>query len=140
MLSRTLGSSRRFNAVAALANGDGEFAQLLFTLLIPHADDFGRMVGDAFTVKLQVFPASARTVEDFAAALDALDAAELITVYAVERDIWLQVNKFDEHQRGLANRTASRIPSPPTTPTHRKPNKSDPSSPQVKRPPRKKTR
>lgn len=115
MLSRTLGSSRRFDALAELANGHCEFAQLLFTLLIPHTDDYGRMVGDAFTIKHQVFPTSPRPTSDFESALHALHDANLITIYENTADgcqsIWLQVNKFEEHQRGLAKRTQSRIPA-----------------------------
>lgn len=111
MLSRTLGSSRRFNALRNYP--DHEFFQLLFTLLIPHVDDFGRMSGDSFTIHLQVFPGCSRIDADFEAALQAMHEVQLVTLYVVKDDIWLQVNKFQDHQQGLANRTASKIPDPP---------------------------
>lgn len=110
MLSRTLGSSRRFNDVATVAGELTEFSQLLFTLLIPHVDDFGRMAGDAFTVRLSVFPGSSRSIQEFQEALAALHAVKLITVYEVDDGIWLQVNKFEQHQAGLHKRTKSAIP------------------------------
>lgn len=115
MLSRTLGSSRRFNALNQLENGRAEFSQLLFALLIPHTDDEGRMSGDAYTIKLTVCPGSSRSVEDVEAALRAMHAVQLITVYEAKDDIWLQVNRFETHQQGLSNRTASKIPAPKTT-------------------------
>lgn len=111
MLSRTLGSSRRFNALQNWP--DCEFYQLLFTLLVPHVDDFGRMSGDSFSMHLQVYPASRRSDADFEAALCAMHAVQLISLYVVDGDICLQVNKFHDHQQGLANRTASKIPPPP---------------------------
>lgn len=114
LLSRTLGSSRRFNAVTDDTPAMAEFAQLLFALLIPHTDDFGRMSGDPQTVKYVVFPGSPRPIADFAAALSALDRAKLVQVYAGDDDdIWLQINKFERHQPGLKQRGASKIPDPP---------------------------
>lgn len=112
MLSKSLGCSRRFNAVPALANGLAEFAQLLFMLIVSHADDFGRMTADPFSVKLTVLPASGRSTEDFVVALEALHESRLLTIYLVEDDLWLQIDKFDEHQSGLHKRTASKIPNP----------------------------
>ena len=113
MLSRTLGSSRRFNAVGDVAGDLAEFAQLLFTLLVPHTDDFGRMAGDAYTVKLTVFPGSSRKLPEFLEALRALHEVKLITVYEAEDTIWLQVSKFEPHQIGLHKRTKSLIPEWP---------------------------
>lgn len=113
ILSKSLSCSRRFNALVETQNGLAEFSQLLFALLIPHTDDFGRMPGDPFSVKMNVFPASPRTLSDFHQALRALHDSELITVYQRDTaDIWLQVNKFEDHQSGLHKRTESKIPAP----------------------------
>lgn len=113
MISRSLGTSRRFNALYTEAQDIAEFAQLIFTLLIPHVDDYGRMAGDPQTVKLAVLPGSARTLDDFTRALEALARVHLVQVYRCKTDdIWLEVNKFEEHQRGLSKRTDSRIPAP----------------------------
>lgn len=112
MLSKTLSVSRRFNAIAETAEELTEFTQLLYALLVPHTDDFGRMSGDPFSLKMTVLPASSRALGDFTAALNILHDVHLITVYEMNSDIWLQVNKFDEHQVGLHKRTESKIPSP----------------------------
>lgn len=109
MLSKSLGASRKFARCGASA---GEFPQLLFSLLIPHADDFGRMTSDAFTVKHAVFPTSPRTEDEFEAALTALEHAKLIVRYPHEEGQVLQIVKFDEHQRGLNKRTTSDFPPP----------------------------
>lgn len=115
MLSKSLGASRKF---ARCGSAAGEFPQLLFTLLVPHADDFGRMTSDAFTVKLAVFPSSARSEDEFEAALVALEHAQLIVRYPHDGGQVLQIVKFDEHQRGLHKRTKSDFPSPPAEIPH----------------------
>lgn len=112
ILSKSLSCSRRFNALVETQNGLAEFSQLLFALLIPHTDDFGRMAGDPFSVKMVVMPASPRALSDFCQAMRALHDIELITVYERDSDIWLQVNKFEDHQSGLHKRTESKIPPP----------------------------
>ena len=113
MLSKSLGCSRRFNALHDVEPGIAEFAQLLFAMLIPHVDDFGRITGDPLSIKLAVLPASGRPLADFVTALHALHTVELITVYYAKNDIWLQVSKFDDHQTGLHKRTASLVPPIP---------------------------
>lgn len=114
LLSRTLGSSRKFAAVGN-AKTIGEFTQLLYALIIPHTDDFGRLDGDAFTIKHAVFPTSSRTLEEFDTALTAMHAAGLILRYESEGMICLQVTEFERHQSNLHKRTASRFPEYPGT-------------------------
>ena len=110
MVSRALSTSRRF----ALAGKDGgEFAQLLYVLLLPHCDDFGRQSGDTFTVKHQVFPASDKDEPAFEAALAALTRHGLIQRYQVGDEWIIQVTQFEAHQVGLHKRTASRFPEFP---------------------------
>jgi hypothetical protein len=110
MLSKSLGASRKFARCGAAA---GEFPQLLFSLLVPHADDFGRMTSDAFTVKHAVFPTSPRSEDEFEAGLVALERAKLIVRYPHNDAQVLQIVKFEEHQRGLSKRTKSDFPAPP---------------------------
>lgn len=113
MLSKTISVSKRFNSLPEMAGELAEFCQLLFALIVPHVDDFGRMTADPFSVKMTVMPASSRLLPDFTAALHALHDSELLTVYrSKDGDIWLQVSKFDEHQVGLHKRTESKIPAP----------------------------
>ena len=113
LVSRTLGSSRKFAALRDRAGKLGEFAQLLFPMLVACSDDFGRMAGDAFTVKLTVFPSSPRPESDFATALKALHNVRLIHLYDADGDQVLEIVDFKEHQPGLSKRTSSKFPGPP---------------------------
>ena len=113
MISRNLGSSRKFHAVNAKCGNLGDFAQALFPLIVVNADDFGRLEGDAFTIKHKVFPVSPRTEEDFETVLQGMSAAGLIRFYEVAGDKYLQVVNFDREQPGLHKRTKSDFPDPP---------------------------
>ena len=77
-----------------------------------NADDFGRLEGDAFTVKHKVFPVSPRTEEDFETALQAMNAVSLIRFYEAGGDRYLEVVNFDREQPGLHKRTKSDYPDP----------------------------
>lgn len=113
LISRTLGSSRKFAALMSAAGKLGEFAQTLYPLLVPHTDDFGRLSGDAFTVKHAVFPTSRRREDEFEAAIQAMVATGLIVRYEAEGQQVIEVVDFKGHQPGLSKRTASRFPDPP---------------------------
>lgn len=114
LISKTLGnSSRKFVALGQTLGKLGEFGQALYPLLVANTDDFGRMDGDAFTVKYSVFSTSPRHEADFEKALAAMASVGLIARYQVEGRMFLQVNDFDAHQPGLHKRRASRFPEPP---------------------------
>jgi len=117
MLSKSLSTSWKFAVCGAsyeaAGHPHGEFPQLLFTLLVVHADDFGRLPGDAFTVKMRVLPTSPRGVDEFSEALDILAHARLIVRYLVDEQWVIQVLNFDEHQVGLHKRTRSFFPEAP---------------------------
>lgn len=114
MISKSLSTSRRFVALHDRAGAGAEFAQVLYVLLTAHADDFGRMAGDAQSVKLLAVPGSPRNFREVQEALDHLNAVGLIECYAAEDgDKFIAINKFDEHQSGLHKRTASKFPEPP---------------------------
>jgi hypothetical protein len=110
LISRTLGSSRRFSALHSTARDLAEFAQSLYPLLVACSDDFGRQSGDAFTVKHAVFPSSPRPEEDFARALQSMEAAGLIRWYAANGSQVIEIVDFEEHQPGLHKRTKSKFP------------------------------
>lgn len=110
MLSKKLSTSRKFATVGKVA---GEFPQLLYALLLPHSDDFGRQAGDAFTVKHEVFPISPRAETEFEAALVALDVHRLIQRYEANGRSVIQIVDFEPHQQGLHKRTRSEFPEPP---------------------------
>lgn len=113
MISKSLSSSQRFAALYKRAGRLAEFCQTLYPLLIAHSDDFGRLQGDPFTVKLQCLPINRRPLADFQAALEAMHDVDLIQWYEAGGNIYVQVNKFDEHQSGLHKRTKSKFPEPP---------------------------
>ena len=112
MLSKAISTSKKF--AAAGRTPMGEFAQLLYTLLVAHSDDFGRQEGDPFTVKHKVMPTSCRPEADFASALDILKAERLIEWYAADsNEQVIQIVDFDAHQSGLHKRSNSVFPEPP---------------------------
>jgi hypothetical protein len=96
-------------------NDMSEFAQLLFTWMIPHADDFGRLSGSPAVVRAQVMPLSNRSVEDVEDALLDMKAAKLIAWYDTDNGWAIQLLTFDKHQSGLHRRTASEYPPPPNS-------------------------
>jgi len=113
LISKSLGSSRRFHAALQVGGKIGEFCQVLFPLIVANTDDFGRLPGDAFTIKSVVLPSSRRPESDFEKALDVLADVDLLQRYQVNDRIYLQVNEFDTHQPNLQKRTKSRFPEYP---------------------------
>lgn len=113
LISKSLGSSRKFHSVIHVGGKLGEFCQVLFPLIVANTDDFGRMAGDAFTIKNVVLPSSRRSEQEFERALGVMHDVQLIARYVVEGAIYLQVIKFDEHQPGLTKRTKSKFPEIP---------------------------
>lgn len=113
MISGSLGSSRKFHALLGKAGKLGEFAQALYPLIVAHSDDFGRLEGDAFTIKHKVFPSSPRTEEDFRKVIQAMNDVGLVHLYTVDDVRCIQVGAFEPHQSGLHKRTKSRFPEPP---------------------------
>src|SRR5690242_8188982 len=101
LISRSLGSSRKFAALQKQAGKLGEFAQVLFPLLVSTSDDWGRQSGDAFTVKHAVFPTSPRREDEFVAALTAMHYVGLIRWYEADGGQVIQIVDFDVHQPNL---------------------------------------
>jgi len=116
LISKSLGSSRKFHRLLGEGGKLGEFCQVLFPLLVANTDDHGRMPGDAFTVKNLVLPSSPRLERDFDSALDVMHTVGILTRYVVGGSEYLQVTDFDAHQPNLHKRTASKFPEIPETP------------------------
>lgn len=112
LISRSLSTSEKWARLHRAAGRLAEFCQSLYPLLVAHADDFGRLAGDVFTVKHAVAPTSPRKDSDFSAALAALHAVQLINWYESDGRNYIQINDFDSHQSGLHKRTDSKIPPP----------------------------
>lgn len=100
MIHRKISWSRQFNEMS-------EFAQLLFLMMIPHADDWGSMVGDAYVIKAQVIPMSSRnSEEDVESALNEMEEHRLFWRYQPnDEKPLLQFRKWEDHQTGLHKRT-----------------------------------
>ncbi len=91
MISKSISTSKRLSALTT-------FEALLFTWVIPHCDDFGRMDGNARIVKGIVMPLRDETVEEVEAALKTLTKKQLIERYNIDDEEYLQITKWDDHQ------------------------------------------
>jgi hypothetical protein len=91
-------------------------AALLFTWMIPHTDDFGRMPGSAKKVKAIVAPMRDDiTCIDVDNALNEMRDKRLIYRYKVNDELFIEMIKFEAHQQGLHKRTKSKFPGPERT-------------------------
>jgi hypothetical protein len=107
MLSKVISVSEKVNSLPDI------FDMLLFTWLIPHTDDFGRMPGSPKKIKALVVPMiDNKSTDDVENALHHLNDAGLIIWYIVNDTHYIQINNFEEHQTGLHKRTKSKIPEP----------------------------
>lgn len=84
MISKSLSTSERRAALHQTAGKLAEFCQSLYPLLVAHADDWGCLQGDVFTVKHLVDPTSPRSLDAFRTALIALHNVGLITWYQAD--------------------------------------------------------
>lgn len=113
MISKSLSTSAKFAQLLERGGKLAEFCQSLYPLLVAHADDFGRLQGDTFSVKHVCHPASRRSLLEFDAALNVLWTVGLIARYTVAGTTAIQIGDFETHQSGIHKRTASRFPEPP---------------------------
>ncbi|ALA12626.1 DnaD domain protein [Paenibacillus larvae] len=104
MISKVISISEKVNMLPDI------FDMLLFTWMIPHTDDFGRMVGSPAKVKALVVPMLDKTVRNVEEALGRLAAAGLILWYEAEGEKIIQILNFEKHQQGLHKRTKSKFP------------------------------
>jgi hypothetical protein len=115
MLAPTISTSERVNALSLKA-------ALLYTWLIPHYDDQGRLSGDASTVKALVVPLRKDISEDdVALALSDIEDVGLIKIYSAQEsggasawtpsDKVIQVLNWSEFQ-SLKAPQPSKYPAP----------------------------
>jgi hypothetical protein len=95
MISKSLGHSRKFAQLRTEAGKLGEFAQVLFPLLIANADALGRLPGDTFHIKHAVLTTTPRREQDFGTALYAMDTVGLINWYEAENDKGVMVQVIE---------------------------------------------
>lgn len=104
MISKSISISEKVNLLPDI------FDMLLFTWLIPHTDDFGRLTGSPAKVKALIVPMLEKTLRDVEASLSRLHEAELIIWYEINRDKYIQIINFEKHQQGLHKRTNPKYP------------------------------
>lgn len=109
MISKVISISEKVNILPDL------FDMLLFTWMIPHTDDFGRLVGSPVKVKALVVPMMDKTSKDVEQSLKRLHESELIDWYEINGDKYVQVINFEKHQSGLHKRTKSKFPESPNS-------------------------
>lgn len=85
------------------------WARLLFIGLWNFADDDGRMEFSPKRLKMQIFPADSI---DCQALVNELEAQQLVTIYEIEGQRYLQISGFSKHQK-IDKRSPSKLPEPP---------------------------
>ncbi|MDB5258089.1 MAG: dnaD, partial [Chitinophagaceae bacterium] len=96
MLSKTISTSRKVNKLT-------DRAGLLYTWLIAHTDDYGRMEGDALSVRAKVVPMRNSTIDEVESDLVILEK-DLIKRYTVKDEIFLELLNFDSFQTFRSDR------------------------------------
>ncbi len=105
MLSKSICTSEQVNSLPLEC-------QLLFSWMITHADDDGKMKGGAPTVRGLVFPMKEYTVIQVEEMLQKIKDAGLIWRWAVGNETFIQFPKWKRHQNIRADRHhPSEIPS-----------------------------
>jgi len=101
MISKSISTSRRFGELRT------DFQRLLYLMLIPHTDDFGRIDGTPYHIRHCIVPTLRRSEKQIIDALIVLGEVGLIRWYRTDEQITIQITNFDEHQTGLHKRTES---------------------------------
>jgi len=104
MISKSISTSKKFGTLGS------DLSRLLFLMIIPHTDDFGRLDGDTYTIKHQIIPTLNKTEKNIEKAIEELKLAGLINTWDVYGQSVIQVTNFDKHQQGLHKRTVSKYP------------------------------
>jgi hypothetical protein len=113
MLSKSLSTSRKYGALYKLEEPLGSQCQAVYPLLVAHADDFGRLEGDPFTIKTAVVPGSNWPLSQVENIIASLAAVGLIAAYEIDGSHFVQIIDYDRHQSGIHKRTRSRYPEAP---------------------------
>lgn len=109
MLSKVISISEKVNTLPDL------FDMLLFTWMIPHSDDFGRLTGSPAKVKALIVPMLDKSIADINSSLARLQENGLIIWYEADGEKIIQIENFEKHQQGLHKRTKSKFPDFPGT-------------------------
>jgi len=108
MLAKSISISERVSDLS-------DFTALLFTWMIPHADDWGILPGSPKKIKALVIPMRRQSANDVDKALGEIESAKLIWRYEVDGERYIQFRKWEKHQDGLHKRTTPKSPPFPGT-------------------------
>lgn len=105
MLSRVISVSEKVNSLPDI------FDMLLFTWMIPHTDDYGRLTGSPAKIKALVVPMLDKTKADIDSSLHRLQSHGVIDWYEADGEKVIQIINFEKHQDGLKTKRASKYQS-----------------------------
>lgn len=91
IISRSISTSRKVNRLT-------DRAALLYTWSIAHTDDYGRIEGDAISIKAIVAPMRDYNLTQIEEDLDIIEKLGLITRYEAQGEKYLEITGFDNHQ------------------------------------------
>ncbi|WP_051058740.1 DnaD domain-containing protein [Paenibacillus shenyangensis] len=106
MLSKVISVSEKVNMLPDI------FSMLLFTWMIPHADDYGRLPGSPAKVKALVVPMLDKSLRDVEQAIRQLEEQGVIVWYETDGDKVIEIVNFAQHQEGLKSKKKSKFNSP----------------------------
>ncbi len=106
MLSKVISVSEKVNMLPDI------FSMLLFTWMIPHADDYGRLAGSPAKVKALVVPMLEKSIRDVEQAIRQLEEQGIIIWYEVAGEKVIEIIDFARHQEGLKSKRKSKFNSP----------------------------
>jgi len=107
MLKKVVSTSRK------LANLKSDSARLLYTWLLPHLDIEGRFSADPKIVKGYVVPRLKMSLRKINEYLEEMVKNDLIIIYEMDGDKYLQLRKFKDFQTLRATRESKSIIPPP---------------------------
>ena len=100
-------------AVNRLASSGGDFAVMLYTWMIPHAQDDATLTGDPDELLMTVIPGRRdKSAEDVAAALEAMQGAGLIVWDGAT--VWFPSESFYGYQTYIKAENRRQTPNPGT--------------------------
>ena len=106
MLSKTISTSIKVNSMPIEA-------RLLFTWIIPHCDDEGRMQAEPLHIKASVVPMTDMTEETILSYLKLMRKQKLIYFFGHKPHRVLEICDFEKFQSGHGyHKKASSLPSP----------------------------
>ena len=74
------------------------WAKLMFTWMIPHADDYGRLHGEPEMIKAKIFPREHKSLQKIKEWRDELEKVGLIKIYTVDNQEYIQLINFSKYQ------------------------------------------